>query len=662
MGAHRAADCDHRHCAHAAVPEATYFLQLPRGGMDSVTGRSLPGCAAPGPLLSIDVRALSGHSGTPLPVSGLSLSDGWPRIRRDGAPIAAAYRNRAPTTSKCHRAPGSQPRRANNFAWYRFQADTGVQAAYTDPINPMFNATSPQPLYSFASGYTHVFSPSLVNYFNPAFSWYESLFGPVNLAKDAGRVSDRAAGRGPTRRSPRSAGSTTPGCRAGARRASSLNDNLAWTVRRHDLRFGTNSRHLRLNDYDFGARHAARDLHDAAAVHLRHCVHRDDHFSLANSQPYNFLNLDLLRAGHLEAGANPHLDVRRTRDLQLKSLESARCHRAPRRGFDAISHDVNQPLNQVIRTGSRQFSPPLRRHPSAAHARSRGSLRRRPCCARVRRVQRLLPGSVVDLVGTNPPYSKTFQGGLLGTAGGVAIAPGSSEQRHRCHGRGESGASTRASPTANFPARRHWSNPQHLPSAGSDYRGSGRQTARALLHAVELRDGTADRQHDQSAGPVCGHARREPALQTQVNGYQTVCEGCFAPFPYGQPTDPRFGPVTQFTTGANSHYNGLQLTAEKRLGHGLQVQANYTWSHCMDTVSNGGFLPFSAGGILSPLPGDAGPPVWTLRLRRAAQLHRASTSIELPIQFRNRHAGPRRSMDGRSPARCSGTADCPFQS
>ena len=92
--------------------------------------------------------------------------------------------------------------------------------------------------------------------------------------------------------------------------------------------------------------------------------------------------------------------------------------------------------------------------------------------------------------------------------------------------------------------------------------------------------------------------------QTQVNGYQTVCNGCFAPFPYGQPTDPRFGAVTQLSTGANSHYNGLQLTAMKRLTHGLQLQANYTWSRCMDTVSNGGFLPFSAGGIISPLPGE----------------------------------------------------------
>ena len=62
--------------------------------------------------------------------------------------------------------------------------------------------------------------------------------------------------------------------------------------------------------------------------------------------------------------------------------------------------------------------------------------------------------------------------------------------------------------------------------------------------------------------------------------------------------------MTQFSTGANSHYNGLQLNATKRLGHGLQGQVNYTFSRCMDEVSNGGFLQFSAGAILSPLPGE----------------------------------------------------------
>src|SRR2546422_10240308 len=68
-------------------------------------------------------------------------------------------------------------------ACLRFQVDAGLQAAYTDPINPLFDSVSSQPLYSLAAGYTHVFSQDLVNYFNPGFSWYESLFGPPEFQK-----------------------------------------------------------------------------------------------------------------------------------------------------------------------------------------------------------------------------------------------------------------------------------------------------------------------------------------------------------------------------------------------------------------------------------------------------------------------------------------------
>ncbi len=56
---------------------------------------------------------------------------------------------------------------ANNSVWYRFQQDTGLQAAYTDPINPIFNSYSPQPQRTLVAGYTHVFRPNLVNQFNP---------------------------------------------------------------------------------------------------------------------------------------------------------------------------------------------------------------------------------------------------------------------------------------------------------------------------------------------------------------------------------------------------------------------------------------------------------------------------------------------------------------
>ena len=151
---------------------------------------------------------------------------------------------------------------------------------------------------------------------------------------------------------------------------------------------------------------------------------------------------------------------------------------------------------------------------------------------------------------------------------------------------------------------------------------------------IEHQFGTTASVHAQYVGT---RAVNQPYL-TQVNGYQTVCQGCFAPFPYMQPTDPRFGAVTQFSTGANSHYNGLQLTAMKRLGHGLQGQFNYTWSRCMDTVSNGGFLQFSAGGILSPLPGelarDYGPCDYDIRHNLNAQY-----VYQLPLKVRNHQSG-----------------------
>ena len=97
-------------------------------------------------------------------------------------------------------------------------------------------------------------------------------------------------------------------------------------------------------------------------------------------------------------------------------------------------------------------------------------------------------------------------------------------------------------------------------------------------------------------------AVHEP-YQVQLNGYQTVCDGCFAPFAYKQPLDQRFGNVNEFRTDAGSNYTGLQTSATKQFG-GLTLRGNYTYSHCLDEVSNGGLLPFSSLGILYPLPGD----------------------------------------------------------
>ena len=308
--------------------------------------------------------------------------------------------------------------------------------------------------------------------------------------------------------------------------------------------------------------------------------------------------------------------------------------------FDAISHDVNQPLSQAIQTGQATIfaSTPL------AILQPRTAIAWQIAPKTVLRsgfglFSDLLPGSVVDLVGVNPPYSKTFQGGLLGTVGGTAIAPGvpNSAIDATIAANQALQLGLRARPAllrvAHCPIPTTCLQPVAITAVpdGKLHAPYFMQWSFALEHQI----GSAH----QSARPVCRHARGEPALHDSGERLSDrVRRVALRRSPMAQPTDPRFGAVTQLNTGANSHYNGLQLTAEKRLGHGLQVQANYTWSHCMDTVSNGGFLPFSAGGILSPIPGDLGrqygPCDYDVRHNFTAQY-----VYQLPVKVRNRVLG-----------------------
>ena len=523
-------------------------------------------------------------------------------------------------------------------AWFRFQVDTGVQAAYTDPINSLFDAVSPQPLYSFAAGHTHVFSQNLVNYFNPAFSWYESLFGPSDSQKTLAAFPIVLQGGGANPFTPIGGLDNTW---VQGRRASRffLNDNLAWSHGAHELRFGTNTRILRLNDYDFGE----GTVPTVTYANLRQFISgvantASQTFPSNPNQPFNFLNLDVyaqdtwkvtrkltwtfgLRDTFNSNPLNPHDQVARLSG-----------------SFSSISHDVNQPLNAAIQThlGNLFSSTPL----AILQPRTAIAWQFEP-----KTVLRtgfgifsdILPGSVADLIGTNPPYDKTFQGGLLGTVGGTAIAPAVPNSAV------DATIAANQIFTSGFPqGRLSCASPQAnpttcLPPVAITAVPDGKLHAPYFMEwslGMEHQFGTTASLQAQYVGT---RAVNQP-YSTQVNGYQTVCQGCFAPFPYLQPTDPRFGAVTQLSTGANSHYNGLQLTAMKRLGHGLQGQVNYTFSRCMDTVSNGGFLQFSAGGILSPLPGelarDYGPCDYDIRHNLNGQY-----VYQLPVKVRNHSLG-----------------------
>ena len=626
------------------VPSAAFqryvLRQLPLGGRDSVTGSSYP--ASPQQVhFYQNLFSLYGNTdGTPLAVLGCPFnSDGSSALGSPPNGNGCSNRQSVSHSSKDHEQVQTFRLDYNisqtDTSWFRFQADTGVQAAYTDPINPLFDAVSPQPLYSFAAGYTHVFSQNLVNYLNPAFSWYESLFGPSDFQKTLSAFPIVLQGSGANAPFTTIGGLNNTWIQG--RRASRffINDNLAWSRGAHELRFGTNTRIFRLNDYDFGQ----GTVPTVAYTTLPQFIYgvastATKTFPTAANEPFNFLNLDLyaqdtwrvtrkltwtfgVRDSFNSNPLNPHGQIARLRG-----------------SFDSISHDVNEPLSTAIQThlGSLFSSTPI------AVLQPRTAIAWQFEANSVLKTgfgifSDILPGSVADLIGTNPPYVKTFQGGLLGSVGGTAIAPevpnsavDATVAANQSFSSGFSqGLLSCASPQADAAAC--------LPPVAMTAVPDGKLHAPYFMEwslGIEHQFGSTARVQAQYVGT---RAVNQPYL-TQVNGYQTVCQGCFAPFPYKQPVDPRFSAVTQLSTGENSHYNGIQLTAMKRLGHGLQGQVNYTWSRCMDPVSNGGFLQFSAGGILSPLPGELarnyGPCDYDIRHNLNAQY-----VYQLPIKIRN---------------------------
>jgi hypothetical protein len=63
-----------------------------------------------------------------------------------------------------------------------------------------------------------------------------------------------------------------------------------------------------------------------------------------------------------------------------------------------------------------------------------------------------------------------------------------------------------------------------------------------------------------------------------------------------------YGTVTSIQSGGKANYDGLQTTFRKQFSHGLTAHFNYTWSHALDDVSNGGLFTYgdSLLGQISP--------------------------------------------------------------
>ena len=603
--------------ARTTTPSPAYeqyvLTQLPVGGTDPIAGAILPPEPQEVPFYRGMFSLYSNTAGTPVPVLSCPLA-------ADGAMLPGTQSaSNLMNGSGCANVHTQSMKNsdsenllvlkidhtlnANNSVWYRFQQDTGLQAAYTDPIDPIFNSYSPQPQRTLVAGLTHLFSPNLVNQFNPGASWYSSIFEPNNYSQAIAQFPIVLAG-GSSNAPFTTIGGDDQTFPQGRKVTQwQINDNLVWTRGRSTWKFGENSRRLDISDYDLGEGTVPLvTWTDLAQFTYGAAWTATAAFPAALKERIALGNLDLYAMDTFRPGPRATITAGLRTTWNTDPVNQQALFARPAESFLNMSHDPGQPLNQAVLTGVHKLfsaTPLLVWQPRASVAVKLTDRMDIHTGAGV--FNDIVPAEVADLGAMNPPYAPVFAGGINGQVGGLALAPGvpnsavdaTSQANQSFQAVFRSGLSSCAG-ASDVPVCPLAVNLNTFPS--------GTLKTPYFLQwslGVERQIGANGALHADYVGT---RAVDEP-YQVQLNGYQTICAGCFAPYSYGQAPDPRFGSVNEFRTGAGSHYNGLQTSVTENV-RGLALHANYTWSHCLDEVSNGGLLPFSTLGILSPLPGS----------------------------------------------------------
>jgi hypothetical protein len=593
--------------ARTTVPTYAFqqyvLQQLPLGGTDPINGTALPAQPQEVAFYQKMFALYRNTAGTPTPVltcpldeSGALLPGTQTETNLLNGTGCANIRTQSMNNSDSENlvvVKIDHTINANNSVWYRFQQDTGLQAAYTDPINPIFNAYSPQPQRTLVLGYTRVLTPNVVNQFNPGVSWYSSLFLPNNYAQVLNTFPIVLSG-GSSNAPFTTVGGNDQTYTQGRKVTQwQISDNLVWIHERHTFKFGENSRRLDVSDYDLGEGVVPTVVYnDLAQFTYGTASTATVGFPVTQKERIALGNLDLYAMDTFKAGQRWTLTAGLRATWNTNPVNQHGLFARPAGSFLDMGHSIDQPLNRAIQTNVRSLFPgtPLFSwQPRASAAYKLSDKMALHAGGGV--FNDIIPAQIADLGATNAPYAPVFVGGINGQVGGVGIAPGVANSAVDA-----TAAANRSFQTA-FSAGTATAYAVNLNTFPS-----GKLKTPYFLQwslGVERELGARGSLRVDYVGT---RAVQEP-YQVQLNGYQTVCDGCFAPFAYNQPLDRRFGNVNEFRTGAGSHYSGMQASAGKQFG-GLTLRGNYTYSHCIDEVSNGGLLAFSSLGILSPLPGD----------------------------------------------------------
>jgi len=479
----------------------------------------------------------------------------------------------------------------NDKLFVRVQHESGLQATYTDPLSPAFDAHSAQPEWQSQLSETHTFGNNKVNNFIASLQWYSALFTMTNPTAEFQTLPQTVLLGDASLFPLNNDGTAFPQGRSVTQYG--IVDDFSWTHGRHGLRFGVNFRRDDVSDHNFtGVIPFAEEvsLNDFAFGGVApgnngvgNLVAQN--FPLNTNVPIALYQLGWYASDEVKVTSNLKLTLSMRFDHLSNPVCQTNCFQSFSGSFQNL--DRTAPVNQALTTGLHTAFPSVTSvvyEPKVGFAWSPFGAKNTVVRGGIGIFSDAIPTGGIDDILTNAPNDPSFvlfNGALSPAAAGNL-----------------NGQAT----AANAAFRANFANGGTVP-AFNFFNPGKVQIPRYDEWDLEIQQALG--WHTTiSAKYVGNHGEHEEITNPALNAFSPT-GAAFGGLPATIP-DPRFGVVAQTQNSGNSNYNGITLTAAHTFNGGFQFQASYTYSHALDEISNSSLNPFglNANGnvdVVTPL-------------------------------------------------------------
>lgn len=502
---------------------------------------------------------------------------------------------------------------ANDRAFLLVQHNFGKKQIYTDPISPLFDAFASQSAWQGQLSETHTLGPTAANQFLLAGTYSYYVQGVADPAKTHAFFPNELNffnANGPfyaigafnfAYAYPSGNGTTT----------FQISDDLVKIYGKHKI--GLGGSFLRAYNTGFGYTYSGIGQILPLSTDAFYWGGQDPNstspqtdttflrqsFPLTTEQRIQTYSLGLYAQEEWRAHSNLKLTVALRADHESNPVCASRCFARFTGPFASLSHDPAQPYNQVILNHQKQAFP----NTDSVVWSPRFGFAWQPLGVSHNTVLRGGVGIFYN------PQLANVAGNLIYVSNyfnisGFNLAPGENNSLSKNAKLFNDAYANALANGATF---------AQIQAADPFFTPPGFANPSNIMHSPQYQKWSLQAQQNfgsstsLTVGYIGNHGIHGFYGDSNVNawGFGGYPAGFCSSPPVPPCADPRFGIVTELRTSAISNYHGMVASFEHRFtgwGQGF-LQANYTYSHALDEVSNGGLgnFTYAANGNTNPL-------------------------------------------------------------